>query len=331
MALTHRDAAAAAQQRGFRLAVGQVDCRLGDLSANLARVEQICADAVERGCDFIVFPELVLSGYAVGPGFSAASLSPDSPEVGRLTELSRRIGVALGFIEETEDAEFYNSAICLHGGRLLHVHRKVYLPNYRMFDERRYFGAGHSLSAFGTPWCRMAMLICGDMWHLPMAYLAAHDGADVLLVLAASSDQGLTPAISVRSAWERMNRSAALTLSNFVVFANRVGQEQLRDGGESLAFWGGSHVCGPDGELIAQAGQQEELLVADLDFSALRRQRLVLPFRRDDSLGFTLETGRRIARAKTQRRDGFQSLLSVPGTNDWPAAAPAPAVTPRRP
>lgn len=307
----------ATMQTALRIAIGQMDCVLGDLQANLAIVERMAEEAADQGAQLIVFPELALSGYAVGPGFADSSLHPRSPEVERLKSLSRRIAISVGFIEETEDAEFFNSAMFLEAGQIRHVHRKVYLPNYRIFDERRHFGAGQGMWAFDTPWCRMAILVCGDMWHMAMPYLAAHDGADLLLVMAASSTEGLTPAISVREAWERMNQSCALTLSNFVVFSNRVGSEKPPECGTTLEFWGGSHICAPCGRMLTQAAIGEpEVLVADLDLTMLRRQRLILPFRRDDSLSFTLDVGRKIVRAKSRRRDGFHSLTSAWSTMD---------------
>jgi hypothetical protein len=147
----------------------------------------------------------------------------------------------------------------------------------------------------------MGILVCGDCWHLGLPYLLAHDGADVIVVLAASAVTGLTEAISSRDAWERMNRSYALTLSNFVVFVNLVGDI---DGTE---FWGGSHVVCPDGRFLAQAGSdEEELLVVDLDLRELREQRLILPFRRDDSLSLTTELGREVLRRKNRRNKGLR-------------------------
>jgi hypothetical protein len=124
--------------------------------------------------------------------------------------------------------------------------------------------------------------------------------------MAASSTEGLTPAISVSEAWQRLNRTYALTLSTFVVFVNRVGEERVLDHEMVLRFWGGSHVCTPDGAVMAEAADfKPELLTAELDTSRLRRQRLILPFRRDDSLAFTLDVGRRILRSRSRRRDGL--------------------------
>lgn len=286
--------------RFLRIGIAQMHPVLGDVAANLNKLEEFVDRAVAANVDLLVTAELALTGYPVGSWFSSASIDRSSPDFERLKELSERLPIIVGLIEETEDVEFFNSAVYLSGGRVQHLHRKIYLPTYREFDERRYFMAGWTVSAFDTPWCRMGMLICGDCWHLGLPYLLAHDGADVFIVLAASAVTGLTSAISTRDAWERMNRSYALTLSNFVVFANLVGEI----GGTK--FWGGSHVVLPDGRLLEQAGfEDEELLVATLDLNLLRQQRLILPFRRDDSLALTTELGREILHRKSQRIKGL--------------------------
>jgi len=284
----------------LRVAVAQMTSVLGDVEANLDRVADYVVRAEGQGVDLLVFPELALSGYPVGPWFSDAAVKPGSEVMERLKRLSCRVAISIGIIEETEDVQFYNSAVFLSGGRIRHVHRKVYPPNYKIFDEARYFGRGRTVAAFDTPWCRMAMLICGDCWHLTLPYMAVHDGADVLIVLAASSREGLSHTVSCQDAWERMNRSYALTLSSFVVFANHVGEAS------GLQFWGGSHIVKPDGNFAAQASLEEpQLLVMDLDLSMLRNHRLVLPFRRDDQLDITLRIGHNVLHNKTLRRDGL--------------------------
>lgn len=292
-----------ARSTQVRIGVAQMHSALGDVASNIDKLERFVEQAVAEDVDLLISPELALTGYPVGPWYPTASVTASSPEFDRLKELSRRVAMIVGLIEETEDVEFFNSAVYLSGGEVQHLHRKIYLPTYRDFDERRYFMAGWSVSAFETPWCRMGVLICGDCWHLGLPYLLAHDGADVMVVLAASAVSGLTSEISTRDAWERMNRSYALTLSNFVVFANLVGAL----GG--MQFWGGSHTVLPDGRLCRQASfETEELLVATLDLTQLRTQRLVLPFRRDDSLLLTTELGREILVRKRQRIKGLSAV-----------------------
>jgi len=283
--------------QSFRIGVAQTDCVLGDVDANLDTAERVVERAATEGVDLLAFCELSLTGYAVGSGYADAALRVDSPQIERLKALSRHMSIVVGFIEETDDVEFFNSAMYLSAGEIRHVHRKVYLPNYRVFDERRYFGAGWGVWAFDTPWTRMAILVCGDAWHLTLPYLAVHDGANVLINIAASSQEGLTPTISCRDAWMRMNQSYALTLSAFVAFSNRVGSEG------DLHFWGGSHIVGPDGNILTHTDSCDaDLIVADIDMAALRKQRQILPFRRDDSLALTVDLGRRLLRGRRCRR-----------------------------
>jgi len=299
------------QKSTLRVGVAQMDCVLGDVEANLDIVAEFVAQARDGGVELLVFPELALSGYAVGSKFSDAAVRPQGPKAKRLRELSREVDIAVGFIEETEDHEFFNSALYLSGGKVRHVHRKIYLPTYRLFEEKRYFAAGSIVRAFDTRWGRMAMLVCGDAWHLTLPYLAVHDGADLLMIHAASPVEGLAPSIPCEDAWERMNRSYALTLSSFVVFSNRAGQEA------GLEFWGGSHIVLPDGNMAGKAKiGSADLLVRDLDLGMLRSQRLILPFRRDDSLPFTLQLGRLIQQSKEARRNGFMSEQTPPDFAD---------------
>ncbi len=284
----------------FIAAVGQLDTVLADVKANLQLIEEQVAQALERGAGLILFPELALSGYSVGAKFSEVSTRLNCPEMRRLRTLSRKIDICLGFIEETDDVDFFNSSVYLSGGDILHLHRKIYLPTYGRFDERRYFGQGRDLSAFNTRFGRMAMLICGDCWHLPMPYLAVHDGADILLVLAASSEQGLAETVHPRKAWNAMNHSTALTMNSFVLFANRAGVEN------DLQFWGGSRIILPDGNVLSEgAPNQQDLIAAEIDMQLMRQQRIILPFRRDDQLELTLRLGQRILERKEHRQRLF--------------------------
>lgn len=296
----------------FRLAIGQISSVRADVDHNLAVMAEYAERAREQGATHLVFPELALTGYLIDDRFVNAARGLKDPAIQRLCDLSSEIDLSFGFIEETSTNIFYNSALHLSGGRILHLHRKIYPPTYGIFDERRYFGTGWEVSAFDTPHGRMAILICGDAWHLPLAYMAAHDGADFLLILAASSRQGLSAATPCVDAWHWMCQSYALTLSCFVVFAN------FGSGDDTYDFWGGSFVAGPDGNIVARSGTVEpDLLCVDLDRSALRRQRVQLPFRRDDSLAHTVQLGQRILRAKI-RRDGF---LADRDAQDLPPAA----------
>lgn len=299
------------ERNGFRIGIGQIHAVRNDVPGNLDRIAEMVQRAEQRQVKHLVFPELALTGYLVDSRFSDAAVKLDGPEVDKLRKLSRHMGLTVGLIEETRTALFYNSAVYLEGGRIKHVHRKIYPPTYGMFDERRYYAAGWDVSAFDTNHGRVAILVCGDAWHLPLAYIAAHDGADVLIIIAASSTEGLTDTTPCEDAWHCMCRSYALTLSCYVVFANHAGVD------EEHHYWGGSFIAGPDGNLVAQSETSEpDLVVTDLNFADLRRQRIKLPFRRDDSIAHTIQLAQRVMRSKIQR-DGYHD----PAVSD---EAPAP-------
>lgn len=296
--------------RRFRLAVAQAASRRNEIDANLETVLGAVEQAREQGAEHVLFPELMLSGYIADRTFSDTSLTLDSDELKRVRQASEGLTVTVGFIEETETSLFYNSAVTYSDGELIHLHRKVYLPTYGMFDERRYYGSGWDVSAFDTPQARVATLICGDAWHLPLAYMAAHQGADVLLILASSTHEGLLETTSCEGAWNRICQTYALTLSLFVVFANQANGDD-----DGLNHWGGSFVAKPDGNLLISSDTDgPDLVVADIDLNELRERRIRLPFRRDDSLQHTLELGR-LTMARKLERD----IVGI-----GPAAVPKP-------
>ena len=279
-----------------RVATAQIACEPGNVGNNLETVTQVVRETAAEGADLVVFPELSLSGYSLSDNLAGAALRLDSPEVEHLRRLSRQTAIAVGLVEETPDYRFFNSAMFFCGGELLHLHRKVYPPTYGIFAERKLFGVGSTLSAFDTPFGRVAMLICGDAWHPSLPYLAAHDGADLLLIMAASPNSGLGDRISSPDAWQRMNCTYALTMSFFVCFSNRVGSEG------DLHFTGRSHLVGPAGVVVAACPDNDAgFAIGEFTADQLRAQRMNLPFRRDDRLEFVLECGQRIRHSALKR------------------------------
>jgi predicted amidohydrolase len=243
----------------MRICLAQLDCRLGEPRANAARARETIAAAQADGADLVVFPELWLCGYALH-GLEGETATPCS----QLAAIAGATGSALLTFREPGGTRTFNSAAYLERGRLLHVHRKLYLVGYPPFDEDRLFAPGERLRAFTTQWCRAAMLICNDAWQPFAPALAAHDGAEVLLLPAASS----TAVAEAESYWNELTRFYARMLGCWVVFVNRAGREP------GLEFWGGSHVVDPSGEVVAQAPRLEEaLLSVEIDVAAATRRR----------------------------------------------------------
>lgn len=268
----------------MRISLAQVDSRPGELEANVTRAEQVIAEAVGTGTDLVVFPELSLSGYTIGDLKEDISIPPDDERMVKLAKAATKgAGVLLGFPEaQAHGLHIYNSAAYYEDGLLLHVHRKLFLPNYATFEERKHFLPGQSSRAFPIMGGRhrAATLICNDAWQPQLAYLATQDGALILLVPACSAQSMFPEKYDSRSYWRGITRFYGRMFQLYVVFVNRVGTEG------ALRFWGGSHVVDPWGEVIAEADEyQEQLLTVDIDLSLVRRRRRDIPLVREGRLG----------------------------------------------
>ena len=270
----------------FRIALAQVAPRLGEVDANFELVEDRLRVASAEGAQLAVFPELALTGYLL------QDLVPDVAmhiEDRRLTDLSRHASgmlVAIGFVEETDDHRYCNSAALLRDGELIGLHRKVYLPTYGLFDEARFTSEGDRIRTHevGPPIGRIGLSVCEDFWHPSVPMLQAHDGAGLLVNIAAGPSRapGSEAGMVAIAGWRKMQDTYALLGTVAVAFCNRVGNE------EGLTFWGGSRLLGPDGSVIAEAPLWDEaLVVGTLETDDLRMQRYSLPILADERLELT--------------------------------------------
>jgi NAD+ synthase (glutamine-hydrolysing) len=265
----------------LKLALAQINTRLGDVQANLEKHLARAKQAWNDGMDLLVFPELSLTGYVLQDLVPSVSCrpDPDDPVFRHLLDASRNIDLMVGFVDEDARHRFYIASAYLSQGRVVHVHHKVYLPTYGLFDEGRFFAPGGSVRAFDTRFGRFGMLICEDFWHASPPYLLWLDGADLLLFASASPGRGLNGEAKLESsAWvEHTNRAYAGLFTTFVAHANRSGFE------DGLNFWGGSTVFDPDGKLILQGPYFEEAVVTtEIDLNQLHRTRARLPLLRDE-------------------------------------------------
>ena len=275
------------------LAIPQFRPRKGDLAGNLDRIGSLLAQAtaLEPRPQVVVFAETILSGYFLEGGVRELALTSEA----LLAELDARfvasvpagtrLDVILGFYEQHAD-QMHNSAACVAFGdgpaRLVHVHRKNFLPTYSLFDEERFVERGYGIRAFDTSWGRVAMLVCEDAWHSLSGTIAALDGAQVVFVLAAAPARGAAPrgdrvpGPGSVERWERLIRDIAEEQGVFCVLANLVGSEGGR------MFQGGSLVAGPRGDVRVRAPVFEEaLLTATIDLADLARVRSDLPMLSD--------------------------------------------------
>ncbi len=265
----------------LKLALAQIATQLGNVEANLEKHLDYIKQAKAQKADLIVFPELSLTGYMLQDLVSTVAHRPldDDPIFKPLLKASQDLDIVAGFVDEDVRHRFYISSAYLSGGKVLHVHHKVYLPTYAMFDEGRFFAPGDSIRAFDTRFGRIGMLICEDFWHASPPYLLWMDGAELLLLSSASPGRGLNSHDKLESAWwvENVNQSYANLFTVFVAHSNRVGFE------DGLNFWGGATLFDPRGERLAHGPYFEEALtMAELDLDQIRRLRSRLPLVRDE-------------------------------------------------
>ena len=265
-----------------RVALAQIAPRLGDLDANLALHLETIQRARRQGAGLVVFPELSLTGYLLRDDVPEVAVRLDDARLSRLLRASRDIDVLLGLVEEAPGHSFHNAAAYLSGGKVRHVHRKVYLPTYGMFDEGRDFAAGDRFRTFAAPFGPAGLLVCEDAWHSSAPWLLAQEGAEVLFILSSGPTRGARPRqkdVSSVAVWHQLLKTTAQFLTTFVVYVNRVGYE------DGLNFGGGSMACDPFGrELAALPALEPALALTDLDPEVLRRARTAYPLLRDEKL-----------------------------------------------
>lgn len=265
----------------FKLGLVQMNTRLGDVKSNLEVHLERIDQAREQDVDLLVFPELSLTGYSLMDMVPEVvrSPEPDDPAFGPLLKASRELDLLVGFVQEDRRHRFYIAAAYLSQGELLHVHRKVYLPTYGLFQEGRFFAWGDRVRAFDSRFGRVGVLICEDFWHVSPPYLLWLDGAEIFYFMSASPSRGLSNDDVLGSErWvERLNRSYASLFQAFVAHTNRVGFE------DDLKFGGRATTFDPEGDSLALGPFHEEALVtAELDLQQLRRSRVKLPLLRDE-------------------------------------------------
>lgn len=265
----------------MNLALAQINTKLGDVNANLEKHLALAKEAAQSGADLLIFPELSLTGYVLQDIAAdvARPASETDPVFKPLLEASRSLDLLVGFVEMDPRYRFYISAAYLSAGEIVHVHRKVHLPTYGIFDERRYFAAGDSFRSFETRFGRVGVLICEDFWHVSSPYLLWLDGADLFYLTSASPGRGITDEILGSAQWvQDINRAYSGLFTSFFAHANRVGFE------DGLNFFGGSTIYDPDGRQIARAAYNDEsLTLAEIDLAQLRRTRTRLPLLRDEN------------------------------------------------
>jgi predicted amidohydrolase len=298
-----------------RVALAQVAPRLGDLDANLDLHIETARTARAQKARLVVFPELSLTGYVLRDQVPEVALTRTSKRFASLLRASRGIDLLVGFVEETERHKFHNAAAYLSRGEIVHVHRKVYLPTYGMFEEGRDLAPGDLIRSFEASPGPSGILICEDAWHPTCAWLLVQDGAEVLFVLSSGPTRGAKPGRGITSlkVWQDLLCVTAQFQTAFVVYVNRVGYE------DGLNFGGGSMAVDPFGRTIASLpALAPGIAIAELSDEVLRRARTAYPLLRDESLELVHRELARVRRERFQVPDPLDSLFLVDPAPDAP-------------
>ena len=259
----------------FRLALAQVNLTVGDLEGNVAKALEYVQRARDLSADLIAFPELTVTGYPpedllLKPSFIQAN----HEAMHEVAAASKGLAVAVGFVDADDD--IYNACALAHDGEVVGVYHKVYLPNYGVFDEERYFKQGRECPVFVINGVGVGLNICEDIWY-PSGPTAMQREAGAQLVVNINASPYHLGKGSFR---RKMVSTRASDNELYVAYLNTVG------GQDELVFDGDSAIFGPGGELVAQGPEFEEtLLVADLDVEAVFRSRLRDPRPRKMRLG----------------------------------------------
>ncbi len=258
--------------RTLRIALAQVNTTVGDFGGNLRRIKDAVARAEALGAELIAFPEQTIPGYPaedllLRSEFIDANRRALAALAGEITRSVVVVGVA------HRDDDVYNAAAVIAGGEVRGIYRKHHLPNYSVFDEKRYFQAGREPLVFGYGDVTFGVNVCEDVWYPdgPAVAQAGEGGAELLLVLSSSPYfRGKT------RDRERMLATRAADNVACVAFVNQVG------GQDELVFDGSSVILDEHGDVLARAHAfEEDLIVADLDLESVFRARLRDPRRRD--------------------------------------------------
>jgi N-carbamoylputrescine amidase len=264
----------------------------GNVEANLVNIEARVAEATAKGARLVLLQELHNGAYFCQhestAEFDRAETIP-GPSTQRLGELARTHGVVIvaSLFERRAPGLYHNTAVVFESdGRLVGKYRKMHIPDDPGFYEKFYFTPGDlGFEPISTSVGRLGVLVCWDQWYPEGARLMALAGADLLLYPTAigwDPDDADDEKARQRDAWMLSHRGHAVANGLPVLSCNRTGHEPSPLGTSGIRFWGSSHVLGPQGEFLAEAGTNApEVLIANVDLARSEQVRRIWPFLRD--------------------------------------------------
>ncbi len=250
--------------RKIRVALAQIETKLGDVSGNKEKIIQSIYRSREAQAHILVTPELSTLGFGSGDIY-LDRVNENLDALEEIREVSAEAGVTtiVGFVDRDDRGFYYNAAAVIVNGKIIGRYRKVQLVNYRLFDEKRYFRPGSRLPVFDTPRARIGVLICEDVWFPEPARAVTFRGAELIVVLSASPyDRGKN------TLWKDFLKERVRDNILPFVFVNQSG---IQDG---VTYWGGSMVFNASGKLIKELPLIEEAFdVVEIDLEESRRLR----------------------------------------------------------
>jgi NAD+ synthase (glutamine-hydrolysing) len=281
----------------MKTVLAQIAPKLGDVAANVDTHLEILAKARKQKAGLVVFPELGLTGYTLKDMVEEVALDPAAdPLFRRLVAGTKGLSAVVGFVEESpaDRGLFYNAAAFLADGRIVHVHRKVFLPTGGLFEEAKFFAQGRDFRTFQAPFGRVGLLVCRDFLQFGSSYVHYAAGADLIICISAAPGRGVAggEAFETSRMWELMGEAVSFFGTAYVLYANRVGCE------DGVTFAGGSYVYAPGGRLVAKASAVDpDLVVCAVDLDAVREARRRWLFKRDEKPEAVWRSLERIVRA----------------------------------
>jgi N-carbamoylputrescine amidase len=279
-----------AEKQTTKVALVQMKCG-AEPENNFARAIEFVRSAAKQGAQIVCLPELFRSQYFCQTQehkyFGLAEEIPGR-STSALGEIARALGIVIiaSLFEKRSAGVYHNTAAIIDSdGKLLGKYRKMHIPDDPLYHEKFYFTPGDlGFQAWKTQHGKIGVCVCWDQWYPEAARLTALRGAEIIFYPTAI---GWHPkekkefGAAQYNAWETIQRSHAIANGCYIAATNRVGRETPA-GGDGIEFWGQSFVCGPDGEIIAKGSiDKEEIVVAEIDWSAVDRHRTHWPFLRD--------------------------------------------------
>ena len=281
----------------MKIALAQIAPKLGDVEANIDTHLEIIDKARKQKVDLVCFPELGLTGYTLKDLVEEVALDPAcDPRFRKIVAATKGLSAVVGFVLESQEDRglYYNAAALIADGKVVHVHRKVFLPTGGIFEEAKFFAQGRDFRAFKAPFGRAGLLICRDFLQYGSSYVHYASGAELIICISAAPGRGVAggQAFETSRMWELMGEAVSYFSTAFVLYTNRVGSE------DGVTFAGGSFVFAPGGRLVARGSSIDpELVVCRIDLADVREGRRKWLFKRDEKPEAIWRSLERIVRA----------------------------------